>query len=235
MKSVIGCLPISIRLMAVRLSASPFNITIIQVYALASTYDDGEDDGFYRELQSLVDQTLKPEMLVVQCDWNAKVTEEAQEDWGEVCGSFCNRETSDRGLKLLNFATYNKIVLAYTLGNHKPSRRWTWHSPDGTHHNQVDYTLVTKRFRLVLKIARTRTFAGADVGSDHDMVMMTFQTRLTKSRKPTQPRIRFHLMKLNNPTMMSAFQAIMVDLHLLPRWKEKMLKWTPWSPTSRRQ
>ena len=40
------------------------------------------------------------------------------------------------------------------------------------------------------------------------MVMMTFQTRLKNSRKPTQPRIRFDLEMLNDSTMMSAFQAI---------------------------
>ena len=97
-------------------------------------------------------------------------------------------------------------MLANTLGNHKPSRRWTWHSPDETHHNQIDYILVKKRFRSGIKTARTRTLPCADVGSDHDMVM-TFQTRLNNSRKPTQPRITFHLEKLNDPTVMSAFRA----------------------------
>ena len=58
-KSVIGCRPISSRLMTVRLRASPFNITIIQVYAPISSYDDSDIDEFYRELQSLVDQTPK--------------------------------------------------------------------------------------------------------------------------------------------------------------------------------
>ena len=193
--------------MTVRLRASPFNITIIQVYAPTSSYDDSDVDEFYREFQSLVDQTPKQEILVVQGDWNAKVGEDAQEDWGEVCGPSCNPKTNDRGLKLLDFATYNNLVLANTLGNHKPSRRWTWHSPDGTHHNQIDYILVKKRFRSGIKTARTRTFPGANVGSDHDMVMMTLQTRLKNSRKPTQQRIRFDLEKLNDPTVMSAFQA----------------------------
>ena len=64
-----------------------------------------------------------------------------------------------------------------------------------------------KRFRSGIKIARTRTFLGADVESDQDMVMMTFQTRLKNSRKPTQPRIRFDLEKLKDPTVLSAFQA----------------------------
>ena len=72
-KSVIGCRPISSRLMTVRLRASPFNITIIQVYAPTSSYDDSDVDEFYRDLQSLVDQTQKQDILVVQGDWNAKV------------------------------------------------------------------------------------------------------------------------------------------------------------------
>ena len=110
-------------------------------------------------------------------------------------------------LRNLDFATYNNLVLANTLGNHKPSRRWTWHSPDGINHNQIDYILVKKRFHSGIKTARTRTFQGADVGSDHDMMMMTFQTRLKNSRKPTQPVIRFDLEKLNDQTVTSTFQA----------------------------
>ena len=60
-KSVTGCRPVLSRPMTVRLRASPFNITviIIQAYAPTSSYDDSEVDEFYRELQSLVDQTPK--------------------------------------------------------------------------------------------------------------------------------------------------------------------------------
>ena len=139
-------------------------------------------------------------------------------------------------LKLLDFAIYNNLVLANTLGNHKPSRRWTWHSPDGTHHNQIDYILVKKRFRSGIKTARTRTFPGADVRSDHDMVMMTFQTRLKNSRKPTQPRIRFDLEKLNDPTVMSAFRATIGSRFApLATLVDENADLDSWSPTSTRQ
>ena len=84
-KSVIGCRPVSSRLMTLRLRASSFNITIIQVYAPTSSYDDSKVDEFYRELQSLIDQTPKQGILVVQSDWNAKAGEDAQDDWEEVC------------------------------------------------------------------------------------------------------------------------------------------------------
>ena len=171
------------RLISIRPKAAPFNITIIQVYAPTSGHDDSEVDHFYQQLQETIDKTPKKDILVVQGDWNAKGGKDAQADWGEVCGPYCNVETNERGLRLLEFATFNKLVLTNTLGPHKPSRRWTWHSPDGKHHNQIDYILVKKRFRSGINIHRTRNFPGADIGSDHDLVMMTFQVRLKKTRK----------------------------------------------------
>ena len=102
------------------------NITIIQVYAPTSGHDDSEVDHFYQPLQETIDKTPKKDVLVVQGDWNAKVGKDAQADWGEVCGPYCNVKTNERGLRLLEFATFNNLVLTNTLGPHKPSRRWTW-------------------------------------------------------------------------------------------------------------
>ena len=172
--AVLGCQPVSSKLISIRLRAAPFNITIIQVYAPTSGHHDSEVDHFYQQLQETIDQTQKKDILVVQGDWNAKVRKDAQADWGEVCGPYCNVETNEKGLRLLELATINNLVLTNTLGPHKPPRRWTWHSRDGKHHNQVDYILVKNRFRLGVNIHRTRSFPGADIGSDHDLVMMTF-------------------------------------------------------------
>ena len=172
--AVLGCRPVSSRLISIRLRAAPFNITIIQVYAPISGHDDSEVNHFYQQLQETIDQTTKKDILVVQGDWNAKVGKDAQADWREVCGRYCNIETNERGLGLLEFATFNNLVLTNILGPHKPSSRWTWHSPDGKHHTQIDNIFVKKRFRSGDNIHRTRSFPGADIGSDHDQVMMTF-------------------------------------------------------------
>ena len=98
------------------------------------------------------------------------------------------------GLKFLGFATFNSLVLTNTLKmaltNHPED---AWHRPDGKHHNQINYILVKRRFRSGVNIYRTRSFPGADIGSDHDLVMMTFRIRLKKARKPNQPRLRFDL------------------------------------------
>ena len=89
-------------------------------------------------------------------------------------------DINERGLRLLEFATFNGLVLANTFGLHKASRRWIWQNPNG-HHNQTDYILVRKRSRSVLNIARILNFPGADIGSDHDLLMMTFHLRLKRT------------------------------------------------------
>ena len=75
-------------------------------------------------VNSVVDNTPK-DILVVQRDWNAKVGRDACEIWQGICGSFCNDDTNKRGLRLLEFATFNDLVLANTFGHNRASGRWT--------------------------------------------------------------------------------------------------------------
>ena len=127
---------------------------------------------------------------MVQGDWNAKVGEDAYQYWEGTCGKYCNTTSSDRGLRLLEFASYNSLILANTLGPHKVSRRVTWHSPNGEHHNQIDYIMVNRRFRSSINIAKTQSFPGADIGSDHELVIMTFKLHLKRVKKQGQTRIK---------------------------------------------
>ena len=115
---------------------------------------------------------------------------------------------NERGLRLLGFANFNDLVFANTFGYHKASRRWTWHSPNGQHHNQIDYILVRKRFRSGVNIARARSFPGADIGSDHDLLVMTFHLRLKRISKPLHTRLKFGLEKLKDPNVLEAFKTM---------------------------
>ncbi|KAM3618108.1 uncharacterized protein V6R79_015669 [Siganus canaliculatus] len=153
-----GCRQVSSTLITIRMRATPFNITIIQVYASTSTYEDSEVEGFYDQLQAVLDQTPKKDIMIVQGDWNAKVGEDAYTNWKDACGPYSNTETNDRGLRLLEFARYNNLLLVNTLGPHKVSRRWTWHRSSGEYHNQIDYIIVKKRFRSNVNTGRTCRF-----------------------------------------------------------------------------
>ena len=56
------------------LSKKPFNITVIQVYALTSNEvsEEAEVEGFYEDQQDLLELTPKKDVLFIIGDWNAK-------------------------------------------------------------------------------------------------------------------------------------------------------------------
>ena len=58
-----------------------------------------------------------------------------------------------------------------------------------------------------MNVHRTRRFPGADIGSDQDLVIMTFRVRQKNSKMATQLRLRFDLEKLRNPDVAGTFQA----------------------------
>ena len=97
--------------------------------------------------------------------------------------------------------------MANTLHPQKPSRTTTWHAPNGNVHNQIDFILAPQRYKSSINKANTRTFPGADIGSDHDLVLMTIKLKLKAQRTTKNPRIRFDLEKLKDPEIVEVFQA----------------------------
>ena len=105
MNTFMGCRAVSNRLITIRLRAVPSNITVVKACPPTSDYDDNEIEEFYD--QNVIDQTPKKNILIVQRDWNAKVGRDACGHWQGICGPFCNDDTNERGLRLLEFATFN--------------------------------------------------------------------------------------------------------------------------------
>ena len=55
------------------LQGKPFNITVIQVYALTNNTEEAEAEQFCEDLQDLLELTPKRDGLFIIGDWNAKV------------------------------------------------------------------------------------------------------------------------------------------------------------------
>ena len=60
-------------MISVCFQGKPFNITVIQVYALISNAAKAEVEQFYENLQDLLELTHKKDVLFIIGDWNAKV------------------------------------------------------------------------------------------------------------------------------------------------------------------
>ena len=51
--------------MSVHLQGKPFNITVVQVYAPTSNAEEAEGERFYEDLEDLVEQTPKKDVLFI--------------------------------------------------------------------------------------------------------------------------------------------------------------------------
>ena len=126
----------------VRFRGKPFNITVIQAYALTSNAEEAEVEWFYEDLQDLLELTCQNDILFIIGDWNAKVG--SQETPG-VTGKFGLGIRNGAGQRLIEFCQENALVIANSLFQEHKRRLYTWTSPDGRHLNQIDYILCSQR------------------------------------------------------------------------------------------
>ena len=119
-------------MISVRFQGKPFNIMVIQVYALTSNAEEAEVEQFYEDLQDLLGLTPKKDVLFILGDWNAKVG--SQEIPG-LTGKFGLGVQNDAGQWLIEFCQENTLVIANTLFQQHKRRLYTWTSPDGKYQN----------------------------------------------------------------------------------------------------
>ena len=117
--AVLGCTLKNIRMISVHFQCKPFNIMVIQVYALTSNAEEAEAEWFYEDLLAL---TPKKDILFIIGDWNAKVG--SQETPG-VTGKFGLGVQNEAGHRLIEFCQENALVIANNLSQQHKRRLYT--------------------------------------------------------------------------------------------------------------
>ena len=69
--AILGCKLKNDGMISVRFQGKPFNITVIQVYALTSNAEEAEAEQFYEDLQELLELIPQKDVLFIIGDWNA--------------------------------------------------------------------------------------------------------------------------------------------------------------------
>ena len=87
-------------------------MTVIQVYALITNAKEAEVEPFCEDLQELLEQTPKKDVLFIIGDCNAKVG--SQEIPG-VTGRFSRGMQTEAGQRLTQFHQENTLVIANAL------------------------------------------------------------------------------------------------------------------------
>ena len=127
--AVLGCNLKNDRMISVCFQGKPFNIMVIQVYALTSNAEGAEVEWVYEDLQDLELNPQKDFLFIIR-DWNAKV---GSQETPSVTGKLGLGVRNEAGQRLIEFCQENTLVIANTLFQQHKRRLYTWTSPDGRH------------------------------------------------------------------------------------------------------
>ena len=86
-------------MISVCFQGKPFNITVIQVYALTSNAEEAEVEQFYEDLQDCLELTPKKDVLFITRDWHVKGSQEIP----GVTGKFGLGVQNEAGQRLTDF------------------------------------------------------------------------------------------------------------------------------------
>ena len=88
------------------------------------------------------------------------------------------------GQRVIEFCQENALVIA-NISSNNTREDYKWTSPDGQYQNQIDCILCSQRWRSSIQAAKTR--AGADCGSNHELLVAKFRHILKKEGKTNRP------------------------------------------------
>jgi hypothetical protein len=82
----------------------------------------------------------------------------------------------------------NDLVIVGTVFPHKTCHKVSWVSPDNITENQIDHIAISKRFRRSLLDVRNKR--GADIGSDHHLMIANFRFKILAAKKSLKQQER---------------------------------------------
>ena len=184
---LIGWKSVSERMITARFQSTHMKATVIQVYAPTEDAAECDKDAFYDQLQNAINEIPSHDARMLIGDLNAQICADRQ-GLEQVIGPHDTAtQTNDNGDRLLPFCNTNGLCIGNTYFAHKTLHRKTWRSLDGVTKNEIDYICINNRRRSGL--SDVRVYRGADIGSDHHLLMSTYRLRLKRKKecKPIQP------------------------------------------------
>ncbi|KAE9418771.1 hypothetical protein Angca_006709, partial [Angiostrongylus cantonensis] len=160
-------LPPHIALLRLQLSHHK-NITIINCYSPTDAADEYELNAFYYQLEEFI-RNDKAYHKFVDGDHNARIGKANESEYRiENFGLGGRNENGNRLARLLSPA---RLFHGDSFFQKKESRRWTWKSPNGMTHAEIDHILTNRRWCLL----DTPVVPSFCTGSDHRLLRAKIQ------------------------------------------------------------
>jgi len=133
--------------------------------------------------------------------WNAKVCT-VNVGCEHVMGRYSYGDHNERGERLLEFASKYDLLITNTRFQQMDSRKLTTITPDGKHTKMIDFVLVENRWKMAIRLWKTSQ--GADISSDHSLVMCKLKLRLKRPYAELRPELQRDIEALRSTSLASS-------------------------------
>ena len=120
-----GYWAVSDRVLFIKIRGSPFNISIIQVYAPTEAHSVQEIETFYEDLDYAMKHAGSQDIKIMMGDLNAKIGQGRE---GRVVGPSGLGQRNERGDRFYEWCAENEQVITNTWFRHHPRFLHTWRS-----------------------------------------------------------------------------------------------------------
>jgi len=181
------------------------DIIVVNVHTPSEEKSDESKHSFYEELEQVFEHFPKYHMKILLGEFNAKV--ERENIFKLTIGEESpHQDSNDNGVRIVNFATSQNLLVKSTMFPHWNIHKYTWNSPDGKVPNQIGHVLIDRRWHS--SVLDVQSFTGADCDTDHYLVIAKVRERLAVGKQAAQryDRQRFNLRKLNELEVRKLYQ-----------------------------
>ncbi|XP_073817488.1 uncharacterized protein [Musca autumnalis] len=177
-------------------------MTIIQCYAPTEAAELAAKEEFYNSLNSVLTNIRRGDIVMLMGDFNAQVGGD-NTNLQNVMGTHGVGRLTENGKLLAETGSTHNLLIGGTLFPHKRIHKVTWISPDYHTENQIDHILISRKWRGSLLDVRTKR--GADVGSDHHLLIATVRLKIASIKNDDKHSRKFDIERLKIREVATAF------------------------------
>ena len=140
----------------------------------------------------------------------------------DVIGTQAMGHRNDNGDRLISFCSASGLKIGGSLFQHKQIHKGTWRSPDGNTVNQIDHICVSRRW--ISSLQDVRAYRGADVASDHYMIVANLRIKLKTicRQQGENPLLSYNVAHLKDEKVKTEFDLDLKNRFQAPQQEDNV-------------